>query len=247
MKKIMTTVCMLIIIVVLTACTANPTDQNGTSPSPEQVTVQAQVVDIENGLLVIGQDEYLQGLCHVGGQHDLDNITTGDIISITFDGMVAESYPSQIGNVTDISLVESKGDIIGVYREAFAELRVTDSGLDADADIIALDLTQINNLNSQAKGALVYLISSDTGMSDMVYESTFEELKQEGLITEDQNGFIQFERGVLYTISCVEVPSGFTFDIEKFRSSLGAYGFSDCTATLIDGEFVWGKGDEWIS
>ncbi len=214
------------------------------SPVPlDTVVAKAQVVDMKNGLLVIGLDDYLQGLCSVGiGDTELPaDITPGDEIAITFDGMVAESYPCQISNVTDIKIIQKKPDAIGVYREAFLELRNTDTALDSDATSVAIDMTQIHNLSEEEKRALEYLISCDIDMFGNVYQSTFDELEEQGYITSD-DGFKTFEEGVLYEISSEDATDGFVFEIGKFRSSIGALVMSECMATLENGEYSWQVG-----
>ncbi len=224
-----------------------------TEVQTQDVTAQAQVIDMENGLIVMGLDAHLQGLCTVDiGDIVLnEDITAGDIIAITWGGAIAESYPAQIGHVTNIELIEDRADLLGVYREAFMEVRTADPGLDGDAQHIAIDLTDAINLNYAEKDALIYLISTDIGTSANVYQSTFEELESEGLITSD-GSFKQFDDGVLYTIEVMEFTgdeqmSDFTFNIMKWRSSLGAYGMDNCKARISGGVYEWDNGGIWIS
>ncbi len=73
------------------------------------------------------------------------------------------------------------------------------------------------------------------------------ELKKNDKII-DNDGFISFPNGVIYKISNVGEPNkSFTFDIEKWSSSLGAYGYSDCKVKIKINNYTWEKGDEWIS
>ena len=213
------------------------------------INVKAKIVDQrENSYFIVGLDDNLQGLVnvHIEETYIPNLVAVGDVISFDFNGMIAESYPAQIGNISNIQLVEEKGDIIGVYREALLELRGTDSGLDENASEIVLDLTEVNNLSSIEKEALTYLFSCDIQKFDSVYQSSMVELKENGKIADD-DGFLSFSDGVVYKVSNIEEPNGFTFDVEKWASSRGAYGYSDCRAILKNNSYTWEKGDEWIS
>lgn len=289
MKKILSLILILIMVLVLAGCNATPAEDGGfggtsgvredmgnEAPVPggadmpevsdhiqgdeiestqqaqedeNNINVQAKIVDqSENSYFIIGLDDNLQGLINVQIEDTYipNLVRVGDVISFDFNGMIAESYPAQIGNISNIQLVEEKGDTIGVYREALLALRGTDSGLDKNASEIVLDLTEVNNLSIVEKEALTYLFSCDIEKFGSVYQSSMAELKENGKIT-DNDGFLSFPDGVVYRISNVEEPNGFTFDIKKWASSLGAYGFSDCKVTSKNNSYTWEKGDEWIS
>ena len=265
MKKIINSSLVLIMAMVLTSCNDTLTEDGGfcgtlgvwedmsdnklnVDEDENNINVKAKIVDRrDNSYFIVGLDDNLQGLVnvHIEDTYIPNLVTVGDIISFDFNGMVAESYPAQISNISNIQLVEEKGDTIGVYREALVELRGIDSGLDKNATEIALDLTEVNNLSSVEKEALTYLFACDIEKFDSVYQSSMSELKESGKI-EDNEGFLSFPEGVVYRISNVEEPDGFTFHIEKWVSSLGAYGFSNCKATFKNNSYTWEKGDEWI-
>ncbi len=148
---------------------ANLTDITNNIPDDENtITVKAQIVDKrDSSYFIIGLDDSLQGLISVHIEN-LDIADVGDVISFDFNGMVQDTYPAQISNISKIQLVEEKGDTIGVYRESLLELRNTDSGLDKNATEIVLDLSGINNLTSTEKEALTYLFSCDIEKFDSV-------------------------------------------------------------------------------
>ena len=66
-----------------------------------------------------------------------------------------------------------------------------------------------------------------------------EELAEEGLIRADpDSGFEEFPAGLLLTVEdSIEADGRHTFSLQKYRSSLGAYCFYDCTARQ--------EGDGW--
>ena len=85
------------------------------------------------------------------------------------------------------------------------------------------------------------------------FAATFEELKEQGYLTSEPLGdgapegaaFVRWEDGCLFSITPSEdheeesysLPTLF-FNAEKWRSSLGAYGFYDCSAG-------WGQVSTW--
>ena len=76
---------------------------------------------------------------------------------------------------------------------------------------------------------------------------TLEELAEEGLIRADpDSGFEEFPAGLLLTVEdSIEADGRHTFSLQKYRSSLGAYCFYDCTARQegTAGAMPWGGDD----
>lgn len=79
-----------------------------------------------------------------------------------------------------------------------------------------------------------------------VKESTFEQLVKEGLINKEE---LYFPKGILITISNSEYNEGkkaLKYDIEKWRSGLGAIGYEG--KAKHDGEkWMITKENMWIS
>lgn len=79
---------------------------------------------------------------------------------------------------------------------------------------------------------------------------TLEELAEEGLIRADpDSGFEEFPAGLLLTVEdSIEADGRHTFSLQKYRSSLGAYCFYDCTARPGGGrlELCRGGGDDLL-
>lgn len=224
------------------------TGENQQSDS-EVVTVQAKIVDwSEQTLLVVGEGENFSGLYHVNISDTLipNHFYIGAVISFSFSGEIAEMKPALICNPSNITVVEFEGDTIGIYREAFEKLRNTDSALEQGVTQITLDLAGVHNLTCEEKDALTYLVSLDSKMS-AVNQGTFQQLEESGLVLVNEEGFTRLEDSILYTISSMEESDGFIFDIIKYRSSLGAYGFIDCKATLKKNHYTWEVGIELIS
>ena len=105
----------------------------------------------------------------------------------------------------------------------------------------ALDLTKEENLSKQEKEALRYLFWSyltnaqeslpDGGSGHIdVMLSTWEELTEEGLIDKEN---LDFPEGILITIKAGQIKNdSFRFDVEKWRSGLGAIGYDSCEGTF---------------
>lgn len=185
----------------------------------------------------------------------------GMAVDVAFNGHVLESFPAQLGEVYSVS-AWSRGrgrngggtmfDLCGLYLQVLDDLWKKDPALNGDVSQIALDLSQApGELTEGEKTALVHRFGELHGVE--AFAATFEELKEQGYLTSEPLGngapegaaFVRWEDGCLFSITPSEdhedetcsLPTLF-FNAAKWRSSLGAYGFYDCSAT-------WPESGPW--
>lgn len=185
----------------------------------------------------------------------------GMAVDVAFNGHVLESFPAQLGEVYSVS-AWSRGrgrngggtmfDLCGLYLQVLDDLWKKDPALNEDVSQIALDLSQApGELTEGEKLALVHRFGELHGVE--TFAATFEELKEQGYLTSEPLGdgapegaaFVRWEDGCLFSITPSEDHEGESyslptlfFNAEKWRSSLGAYGFYDCSAG-------WGQVSTW--
>ena len=185
----------------------------------------------------------------------------GMAVDVAFNGTVLESFPAQLGEVYSVS-AWSRGrgrngggtmfDLCGLYLQVLDDLWKKDPALNEDVSQIALDLSQApGELTEGEKLALVHRFGELHGVE--AFAATFEELKEQGYLTSEPLGdgapegaaFLHWEDGCLFSITPSEDHEGESyslptlfFNAEKWRSSLGAYGFYDCSAG-------WGQVSTW--
>ena len=185
----------------------------------------------------------------------------GMAVDVAFNGHVLESFPAQLGEVYSVS-AWSRGrgrngggtmfDLCGLYLQVLDDLWEKDKGLNENVSQIALDLSQApGELTEGEKAALVHRFGELHGVE--AFAATFEELKEQGYLTSEPLGdgapegaaFLHWEDGCLFSITPNEDHEGESyslptlfFNAEKWRSSLGAYGFYDCSAG-------WGQVSTW--
>lgn len=185
----------------------------------------------------------------------------GMAVDVAFNGHVLESFPAQLGEVYSVS-AWSRGrgrngggtmfDLCGLYLQVLDDLWKKDPALNEDVSQIALDLSQApGELTEGEKTALVHRFGELHGVE--AFAATFEELKEQGYLTSEPLGdgapegaaFVRWEDGCLFSITPSEDHEGESyslptlfFNAEKWRSSLGAYGFYDCSAG-------WGQVSTW--
>ena len=185
----------------------------------------------------------------------------GMAVDVAFNGHVLESFPAQLGEVYSVS-AWSRGrgrngggtmfDLCGLYLQVLDDLWKKDPALNEDVSQIALDLSQApGELTEGEKLALVHRFGELHGVE--AFAATFEELKEQGYLTSEPLGdgapegaaFVRWEDGCLFSITPSEDHEGESyslptlfFNAEKWRSSLGAYGFYDCSAG-------WGQVSTW--
>lgn len=185
----------------------------------------------------------------------------GMAVDVAFNGTVLESFPAQLGEVYSVS-AWSRGrgrngggtmfDLCGLYLQVLDDLWEKDKGLNENVSQIALDLSQApGELTEGEKLALVHRFGELHGVE--AFAATFEELEEQGYLTSEPLGdgapegaaFVRWEDGCLFSITPSEDHEGESyslptlfFNAEKWRSSLGAYGFYDCSAG-------WGQVSTW--
>lgn len=198
-----------------------------------------------------------------GEPADSSVLEDGMAIEVSFDGVTLETFPAQMGEVYSIA-AWSRGqswnplgttyDLCGLYLQVLDDLWQKDSGLNENISQIALDLSQApGDLTEAEKAALVWRFGELHGVE--AFAATFEELKDQGCLSSDPLGedapegaaFYHWEDGCLFSIKANEdhaeevysLPVIF-FNAEKWRSSLGAYIFYDCTAS-------WAEAGPWTT
>ena len=190
----------------------------------------------------------------------------GALATIAYDGGIMESYPMQLGGMESVSVTTAGFDnLCELYFTVLEDLWNTDSGLNSDITELGIDLSQ-TRLSQSEQAAVAWAFGQYTGLSPI------QELAEQGYLTSEPLGdnpdgpqFWQWEDGCLFSIRETEEPvvfslpametgtastqyDGVRFDAEKWRSGLGAYIFSDCTAVSVDG--FWNSytiGSEAIS
>lgn len=200
-------------------------------------------------------------------------LAVGALVEVAYGGDILESYPALFGGVERITVLPEKfDDRCALYLRVLGDLWGKDTGLNGGADYISVDLAA-TSLTPAERSAVAWTFAQSHGAEPM--ELSYEQLCAEGYISGlmGENAFPQWEKGILFTITetdelvafslpCMsegeEEPSMSQFNIKntvsfgasKWRTALGAYGFSKCVA-VQNNDGVWGdyhiNGGEWIS
>lgn len=183
----------------------------------------------------------------------------GAVASVRYDGGIQESWPMGFSGVTgvDISSTEGFNDLCRLYLQVLEDLWSVDAGLNSDLTVVGVDLS-CTRLSPGERSAVAYAFGVSHGVTAV--EGTWEELVEQGYITGEpleggKGQFYQWEDGCLFAIeesdepAAVNMPAlgpgetasgcdAVAFDASKWRSSLGAYMFTDCSA-VSDGDRHW--------
>ena len=216
--------------------------------------ITCRIVDgAETGQLVLaenggaGSGVYTLSLDQLCFEFQLaEPLRSGQLINVYFE-TVMETYPAQFGGVSAVELVEGGfDDRAALYLDVLKDLWAVDSGLNDGVEVIGVDLSQTSlSPAEQAAVAWVFTSSHDAELA----EGSLEELIEQGWITatplsgsgsgtdlrEPKHYFYEWENGCHFSITEQPMEGVYsltpvTFDAMKWRSSLGAYFFSDCTA-----------------
>ena len=198
----------------------------------------------------------------------------GTTVTVTFDGGIQESWPMGFSGVTALDFSTGNFDDLGaLYLQVLEDLWNVDSGLNENITELGVDLSQ-TRLSGSEQAAVAYAFGAAHGL--MAMETTYDQLAADGYLTpvslgdpagegEEEPELYQWETGCLFSITESEEPvvfslpnmgpgdqmpdyDGVSFDARKWRSPLGAYYFTDCTAVSSGGH--WGRytvGSEMIS
>ena len=199
-----------------------------------------------------------------GKEADASVIEDGMMAEISFGGDIMESWPAQFGGVSSIS-VHSRGsaanpggttyDLCGLYLQVLNDLWEKDSGLNGGASYVSVDLNAAPGaLTEGEKAAITWIFAGQHQAQPLTLSQ--EELAAEGYLTEYPTGgdsqqakhtAYYWEDGLLFTITANQWEEGehyslpvVKFDAMKWRTPLGAYYFSDCTA-------LWPQMGSWSS
>lgn len=200
------------------------------------------LADTDNGMLLLAKkdgnsgDVYRVGLSSVsvidenGNEISGDEIKSGSMLEVVFNGNIEETFPAGLGGVTEIRVREKEfDDLCTLYLNVLEDLWEVDSGLNSDITMAGMDLSG-TSLSPAEQSAVSWHFGEIHGL-EMV-QGTFEELKEWGYIDKEE---LYFEDGCLFSITekgTEEKGSEkeITFEAEKWRSGLGAYYFLDCTS-----------------
>jgi hypothetical protein len=234
------------------------TSNNGdTSEDESNIVFKAEVIEIGNSLLIAPDqesNEYKSSdkisvslndtklLNSEDKEITKEEIKVGDIIEVTYNGVIMESYPAQI-NASSIKVVDHNIVIDG-YLAIIDDLYQEDEALNSEIKQIAFDTTDWIELTDIQKEMLFAKVNEMYGYE--VIEGTYDELAEEGVIDKEN---LLFQDGILITLSNMqynEKKNELTCDTKKWRSGKGAIG-ANVTAQFDGTNWNIKKDGMWIS
>lgn len=230
---------------------------------------RGDIYTLDAGELSLEHDQ-----AELGELLDDGQLAVGALVEVAFGGDILESYPALFGGVERITVLPDEfDDRCALYLRVLNDLWGKDEGLNSSGvEYISVDLSA-TSLSPAERSAVAWTFAQSHSAEPM--ELSYEQLCAEGYISglTGENAFPQWEKGILFTITETDDPVTFnlpslseggelpsmtqynikntvSFDASKWRTALGAYGFSECVAAQ-DNSGVWGdyriNGPEWIS
>lgn len=230
---------------------------------------RGDIYTLDAGELSLEHDQ-----AELGELLDDGQLAVGALVEVAFGGDILESYPALFGGVERITVLPDEfDDRCALYLRVLNDLWGKDEGLNSSGvEYISVDLAA-TSLTPAERSAVAWTFAQSHSAEPL--ELNYEQLCEEGYISglESENIFPAWENGVLFTITETDDPVTFnlpslseggeepsmsqfnikntvSFDASKWRTALGAYGFSKCVA-VQNNDGVWGdyriNGPEWIS
>ena len=246
------------------------------SVSDDNVLLLADVDSERGGIYTLdaGELSLEHDQAELGELLDDGQLAAGALVEVAFGGDILESYPALFGGVERITVLPDEfDDRCALYLRVLGDLWGKDEGLNGSSvEYISVDLSA-TSLTPAERSAVAWTFAQSHSAEPL--ELNYEQLCEEGYISglEGEDIFPAWENGVLFTITETDDPVTFnlpslseggelpsmtqynvkntvSFDASKWRTALGAYGFSKCVA-VQDNSGVWGdyriNGPEWIS
>lgn len=230
---------------------------------------RGDIYTLDAGELSLEHDQ-----AELGELLDDGQLAVGALVEVAFGGDILEIYPALFGGVERITVLPDEfDDRCALYLRVLNDLWGKDEGLNSSGvEYISVDLAA-TSLTPAERSAVAWTFAQSHSAEPL--ELNYEQLCEEGYISglEGENIFPAWENGVLFTITETDDPVTFnlpslseggeepsmsqfnikntvSFDASKWRTALGAYGFSKCVA-VQNNDGVWGdyriNGPEWIS
>jgi len=178
-----------------------------------------------------------------GSNITLSELKPGDLVIITYNGMIAESYPAQI--TASAVEVTGRNQLLDGYLAIIDDIWQQDQGLNSEIEMIAVDTTGWVGLTAIDKEIILATLKETYGYD--VIEGTFEELSEQGIIDEENLYFTNGVHIVISEMKVNETNTKITYKIKKWRSGLGAIGSDDATAKYEDEAWTISMEGMWIS
>lgn len=227
-------------------------------------TMTLRVVDDgEDGTLILAGKTEVYALPLDGVTLYLDGssvsaaeIESGMTAEVWYTGGVQETFPLRFKDVIAVSFSrgeDARYDLCGLYLQVLEDLWNTDEGLNGGAGMISVDLSKApGGLTAGEKAAIAYVFAQKHGVQGLAL--TFDELREQGYLAaeklEDGSTAYSFLEGLLFTVTPEETQengAAVCFSAEKWRSPLGAYFFTNCTASRGESGWEYSVGAEAIS
>lgn len=178
-----------------------------------------------------------------GNSIDRQELKPGDLVRISYNGGIRESYPAQIS----ASLIELTGRniLIDAYIALIDDIYKEDPGLNGNISMMALNTLGWSDLTDIDKEIIFSLLKASYGLE--ILEATYDELVKQGLIDEEM---LYFEKGILIIIKNFnydEEKQAISCSIEKWRSGKGAIGSNNVTAEYKDGKWEISKTNIYMA
>ena len=273
LKRLLALMMVVAATAALLACTKGGDKNNGddgVTPEPQHAgadTMTLRVVgDAADGTLILaGETEVytlpLDGLTLYldGGSIDASQVESGMSAEVWYTGGVQETYPAKFSQVVAVSLSREENaqyDLCGLYLQVLEDLWNEDDGLNGGAEVVSVDLSKApGGLTAGEKAAVAYVFAQKHGVQGLTM--TFDELREEGYLMgeklEGGSTAYSFTNGLLFTITPDGSADGnysvpvIAFAAQKWRSPLGAYYFTKCTASRGESGWEYSVGAEMIS
>ncbi len=219
----------------------NPNSVNYDNTDISFVTMECRVIEHDENMLLLADINGNESSVYTLSTSNLTNreFDEGSLVRIEYDGDILETFPAKLGTVKSINEINTGfNDLCELYLDVLDDLWEKDKALNSsDITQISVDLSK-TRLTDAEKAAVALSFGWDKNITT-VHTMTLDELSSNGYLssgngTNTPKSFTHWEDGCFFAIEEKDSSGEYSleFDAFKFRSSLAAYYFSNCTSQM---------------
>ncbi len=203
----------------------------------ETVVLEAYIQEIDGKILILADKD--------GGLYQMDTegvdiqeeLQPGMAVDIVYSGILMRNIPATLPQVESVTVVNDREDPYGFYRTVLQTIWDTKPELNEGIELVALDLSDAENINEDQKYVLEYVMRG-IAQCDVRLASD-DQLEREGILDDERDQFSGV-KGMLISIDDEKRRENqILFDAEKWISDRAEAEWDDQTARYENGTWVF--------
>lgn len=203
----------------------------------ETVVLEAFIQEIDGKILILADKDGGLYQMDTEGVNIQEELQPGMAVDIVYSGILMRNIPATLPQVECVTVVNDREDPYGFYRTVLQTIWDTKPELNEGIELVALDLSDAENINENQKYVLEYVMRG-IAQCDVRLASD-DQLEREGMLDDEKDQFSGV-KGMLISIDDEKRREDqILFDAEKWISDRAEAEWDDQTARYENGTWVF--------